>query len=83
MHKEIVVPFSDLQTVSVECGDCHALLILDIQGPRDVTCCAACNREFRPPVRNTLKRLHELLVETQDSPHKISFRIRRTEIEVA
>ncbi len=75
MNKEIVVPFSDLRMVSIECGDCHALLILDIEGQHDVAGCAACNRKFEPPIRNTLKRLHQLYIETQDAPHKIAFRV--------
>jgi uncharacterized CHY-type Zn-finger protein len=75
VRKEIIIPFSDLRTVSVECGDCHALITLDIEREHDVTQCAACNREYEPAVKNTLDRLHTLYLQMKDAKHKFSFRI--------
>jgi hypothetical protein len=75
MHKEMVVPFSDLRIVSIECGDCGALLVLDIESQHDVTRCAACNRDFGPAVKNVLTRFRGLYDAAKDAKHKIAFRV--------
>jgi hypothetical protein len=75
MHREIVVPFSDLRMVSIECGDCHALIVLDIEGQHDVTKCPACNREFEPAVKNSLTRWRGLYDLAKEAKQKLSFRI--------
>ncbi len=75
MHREVIIPFSDLRTVSVECGHCQTLIILNIEGQHDVTHCPACNREFEPGVKNGLVRWRALYDIAKEANHKLSFRI--------
>jgi uncharacterized CHY-type Zn-finger protein len=75
MRKEIVIPFDELKTVSLECGECNAIVLFDITGPHDVTNCPACNRAFEPAIKNALGRLHTLHAQMSELSTKFAFRI--------
>lgn len=75
MFRENVVPFSDLRIVSIECGDCHTLILLDITGQHEVKHCPTCHREFDPGVKETLAQWHVLYLRAEKAKHKLAFRI--------
>jgi hypothetical protein len=52
--KETAIPFEDLRKISVECADCAALVVLDLEGQLNLTHCPACHKDFPPAVKEIL-----------------------------
>jgi len=83
MVKEIVVPFADLRMVSVECGNCQTLMVVNLEKePHVVTFCPACRTEFDPGVKEALPQLSRLYFYAQTAKHKLAFRSQQLERKV-
>jgi hypothetical protein len=74
MHKQTIIPISDLRYLAVECGDCHAQIRIDLEGPNlELRDCPVCHREFDQDATRHIGMLSSAYRYRKDSKHKFSF----------
>ncbi len=77
MQNEMLVPFSDLRYLSVECGQCHTEVTVDLSEKWDVSQCPVCMRRTEDALRGHLQALSIAYGQLPKlSSYKVSFRIK-------
>lgn len=76
MQKEILVSFSDLRYLSMECGRCNTEVIVDLSKNWDISQCPVCTQRTEDALRGHLKAIAIAYGQITSVPYKVSFRVK-------
>ena len=76
MHREIIIPLEDLRYLTVECGDCHARIGLDLESDSlNIVACPGCHADFDPGVARHVVALSSTYKHRKAAKHTFAFRV--------
>jgi uncharacterized CHY-type Zn-finger protein len=76
MQQEMCVPFSDLRYLSVECGQCHTEITVDLSNKSDISQCPVCLQRIEDALRGHIQAISIAYGQLPKLSYRVSFRIK-------